>query len=80
MMTTDHRAVAILPVNDIEASQRFFERLGFHLPNSYGDYRILADGHGWQLHLTQAVEGWLKPGANPFALYLYTDEVGLPSA
>jgi catechol 2,3-dioxygenase-like lactoylglutathione lyase family enzyme len=74
-VTTDHCSVAILPVNDMEAAQRFFERLGFHVAKGYGDYRILADGQGWQLHLTKAVEGWLKPGANPFGLYLYTNEV-----
>ena len=27
------------------------------------------------LHLTDAVEGWLVPGRNPFGLYLYTDDV-----
>ena len=27
------------------------------------------------MHLTEAVEGWLKPGSNPFGLYLYTEEV-----
>jgi predicted lactoylglutathione lyase len=47
-ITTDHCAVAILPVNDMDAAQKFFERLGFHLAGAYGDYRILADGRGWQ--------------------------------
>jgi hypothetical protein len=32
-------------------------------------------GHGGHLHLTDAVEGWLVPGRNPFGLYLYTEDV-----
>ena len=30
-MTTDHRAIVILPVNGMDAAQRFFARLGFRL-------------------------------------------------
>jgi hypothetical protein len=40
-----------------------------------GSYRMLSDGCGGFLHLTQAVEGWLIPGRNPFGMYLYTEEV-----
>ena len=28
-----------------------------------------------QLHLTDAVEGWLVPGRNPFGLYFYMEDV-----
>ena len=37
-------------------------------------YRILSNGKG-QLHLTDAVEGWLVPGTNPFGLYFYMENV-----
>ena len=33
---------------------------------------MLADADGAEIHLTDAVEGWVVPGRNPFALYLYT--------
>jgi len=36
---------------------------------------MLRDGRGGELHLNQAVEGWLIPGRNPFGLYLYTENV-----
>lgn len=36
---------------------------------------MLSRGKGGYLHLTDAVEGWLVPGRNPFALYLYMEEV-----
>jgi catechol 2,3-dioxygenase-like lactoylglutathione lyase family enzyme len=73
---------AILPCNDLDASEAFYNRLGFSRPASErpaageeDTYRILADGKGGQLHLTNAVEGWLIRGKNPFALYLYTEDV-----
>jgi hypothetical protein len=34
---------AILPCNDLDAAQRFFERLE---PASFPEYRMMADGHG----------------------------------
>jgi len=73
---------AILPCNDLDASESFYNRLGFSRPQSEkpakredDNYRILSDGKGGHLHLTDAVEGWLVPGRNPFGLYLYTDDV-----
>ena len=73
---------AILPCNDLDASEAFYNRLGFSRPRSEkpakredDNYRILSDGKGGHLHLTDAVEGWLVPGRNPFGLYLYTDDV-----
>src|SRR5262245_52355374 len=72
--------VAILPCNDLDASERFYARLGFTRPDdekpAHDDtYRMLSNGKGGFLHLTDAVEGWLAPGRNPFGLYLYLDDV-----
>ena len=36
---------------------------------------MLSDGHGGFVHLTRAVAGWLRVGANPFGLYLYRKDV-----
>ena len=70
---------AILPCNDLGASERFYNRLGFARPDSRrpesDTYRILSNGKGGYLHLTDAVEGWLIPGRNPFGLYLYLEDV-----
>ncbi len=81
-MGTAHALTAILPCNDLNASEAFYNRLGFSRPESErpasgadDTYRILSDGKGGQLHLTDAVEGWLIPGRNPLGLYLYTEEV-----
>ena len=38
-------------------------------------YRILADGEGGAIHLTDAVKGWLVPGRNPSGLYLYSEDI-----
>ncbi len=68
--------VAILPCNDLAASERFYARLGFvRQPGGAAEYLILSNGRGGELHLTQAVAGWLVPGRNPFALYLRAEEV-----
>jgi hypothetical protein len=73
---------AILPCNDLDASEAFYNRLGFSRPDSErpppgeaDSYRMLADGKGAGLHLTDAVQGWLIKGRNPFGLYLYTPDV-----
>lgn len=73
--------VATLPCNDLDASEAFYNRLGFSRvrrdgapPQWESNYRILTD-KGGELHLTDAVEDWLVPGRNPFGLYLYTDDV-----
>jgi len=74
-MAIPHTLTAILPCNNLDASEAFYKRLGFELKNQYPDYRLLADGKGAELHLTKAAEDWLVPGRNPFGLYLYTDRV-----
>jgi hypothetical protein len=73
---------AILPCNDLDLSERFYNRLGFSRPDSQrpaagepDTYRMLSNGEGGYLHLTDAVEGWLVPGKNPFGLYLYLEDV-----
>lgn len=72
---TDHRATAILPCNDLDVSQAFYERLGLRVTSDDPGYRIMEDGRGWHLHLTEAPEGWVVPGRNPFGIYLYVDDV-----
>ncbi|CCD87143.1 putative Glyoxalase family protein [Bradyrhizobium sp. ORS 285] len=81
-MTPSGSLVAILPCNDLDASERFYNRLGFTRPDSEkpaagepDTYRTLSNGHGGHLHLTDVVEGWLVPGRNPFGLYLYVEDV-----
>ncbi len=82
MTTPSGMLTAILPCNDLDASERFYNRLGFSRrdgerpPSGEDDsYRMLANGAGGFLHLTDAVEGWLIAGRNPCALYLYTEAV-----
>lgn len=66
--------LAVVPCNDLAHARAFYERLGLKVASDHGDYLILT-GHGTELHLTQAVEGWLVPGRNPFGLYLRTGAV-----
>ena len=49
------------------------------VPGEPDTYRILSNGKG-RLHLTDAVEGWLVPGRNPFGLYFYMQDVDLLAA
>src|SRR6185312_15527849 len=76
-MSRAHDLTAIVPCNDLDASEAFYARLGFRrAPGSEdGDYRMLSDGQGAEIHLNRAVDGWLVPGRNPFGLYLYTERV-----
>jgi catechol 2,3-dioxygenase-like lactoylglutathione lyase family enzyme len=71
-----HAVVAIVPCTDIDASTAFYARLGLEVTSDHGRYRILADGRGWQLHLSSEVpSGWVLPGKNPNGLYLYVEDV-----
>jgi len=81
-MSPSGTLVAILPCNDLDASERFYARLGFVRPDNErpapgqaDTYRMLSNGKGGYLHLTDAVDGWLVPGRNPFGLYLYLEDV-----
>jgi hypothetical protein len=72
----DQRLTAILPCNDLDAAQAFFERLGFRREEGSPDeYRMMSDGRGSFIHLNRAVKGWLQAGRNPFGLYLYREDV-----
>ncbi|WP_343520823.1 VOC family protein [Sphingomonas sp.] len=71
----DHRIAAIMPCHDLDRSQAFYERLGFALESDYGDYRILTDGKGWDLHLRAEDMSKLQAPYNPFGLYLYVEDV-----
>jgi hypothetical protein len=68
---------AIIPCNDIDAAERWWAQLGFDRAGDEagGDYRMMSDGGGGEVHLRRAVEGWLVPGRNPFGLYLATSRV-----
>lgn len=74
-MTRQQTLTAILPCNDMAVSRAFYEKLGFVVDGDYGDYLIMAHPCGAELHLQPAVEGWLVPGQNPFALYFYIEDV-----
>jgi hypothetical protein len=74
-VTRRHSLTAILPCNDLDASEAFYARLGFTHREGDDGYRMLSDGRGGELHLNAAVEGWLVPGRNPFGLYLYAENV-----
>ena len=70
-----HQAAAILPCNDIDATQAFYERLGFAMTAGDPGFRILADGKGWQIALRPAERGWVIPERNSHGLYLYCEDV-----
>ncbi|KAK0330013.1 hypothetical protein LTR94_034520, partial [Friedmanniomyces endolithicus] len=62
----DHRAVAIVPSSNLDASEAFYRRLNFTVVSDYGHYRILEDGRGGHLHLTH-LAGWPRNiEDNPF--------------
>jgi hypothetical protein len=76
-MDRTRNVTAIIPCNDIDAAEAWWNRLGFTRPadQDWGDYRMLDDGEGGEVHLTAAVEGWVVPGRNAFGVYIYTDRV-----
>jgi len=59
---TAQTLTAIVPCNDLDASEAFYNRLGFERrdkdkppPGTDDSYRILENDAGGALHLTQAV-------------------------
>lgn len=68
---------AIIPCNDVDAAERWWNKLGFSRPaeQDFDDYRMLSDGEGGEVHLQAAVKNWLVPGQNPFGVYIYTRRV-----
>ena len=72
---------AIVPCNDLDRSEAFYNRLGFSRPDEDrpadpvdDGYRLLRNADGGGLHLTGAEDGWLVNGRNPFGLYLYSSD------
>lgn len=76
-MALKHTAVAIIPCNDLDESQAFYERLGFSVRSNYEvhGYRILDDEQGASVHLTRVDPGWVTPDRNAFGLYFYSEDV-----
>ena len=70
-------ATAIIPCRDIDEAERWWNRLGFSRPadQGYDDYRMLSDCQGGEIHLNRDQTGWVRPGENPFGIYLYTPRV-----
>jgi len=76
-MEMKHSAVPIIPCDDLDASQQFYERLGFKLTAAYPHqgYRILHDELGASIHLTFTEPGWVAPDRNAHGIYLYSENV-----
>lgn len=76
-MDIRHRAVAILPCRDLEASTAFYGRLGFAVVSDYPHhgYRILEDGGGASVHLTRVAPGSIDPNRNAHGVYFYCERV-----
>jgi catechol 2,3-dioxygenase-like lactoylglutathione lyase family enzyme len=72
---TQHHAIPILPCNDIETTQAFYERLGFEVVGGDTGFRILTDLAGWQIALRPAEQGWVIPNRNSHGIYLYCEDV-----
>lgn len=68
---------AIVPCNDLDAAEAWWNRLGFRRPagQGYDEYRMLSDGRGGEVHLGKAVPGWVVAGRNPFGVYVSTPDV-----
>lgn len=74
-MTTEHQVVPILPCNDLDKTQAFYELLGFAVVGGDAGFRIMADGKGWRISLRQAEHGWVIPERSSHGLFLYTEDV-----
>lgn len=77
-----HSLTTILPCSDVDASERFYRRLGFlrrgaeaQMAAAADTYRILHDADGVGLHLRQAEPGWLIPGRNALGLFYMRENV-----
>jgi len=77
-LSEKRRVVAVVLCNDLKASEAFCNELGFHRDvngEDYGDYIMLSDAGGAEIHLNTAAEDWLAPGKSPFGLYFCADNV-----
>jgi catechol 2,3-dioxygenase-like lactoylglutathione lyase family enzyme len=70
-------AVPIIPSNDLDETQAFYERLGFGVTSNYPaqGYRILHNSSGASVHLTRTDPGWVDPERNAYGIYLYAADV-----
>ena len=75
MTVIEHQLSPILPCNDIDATQAFYERLGFTAVAGDDGFRIMRDEKGWQIALRPAERGWVIPDRNSHGLYLYCEDV-----
>jgi catechol 2,3-dioxygenase-like lactoylglutathione lyase family enzyme len=77
MMDIKHSAVAIVPCDDMDASQAFYEQLGFQATAIYPHhgYRILHDAKGASIHLTRVEPGCVDPERNAHGIYFYAENV-----
>jgi catechol 2,3-dioxygenase-like lactoylglutathione lyase family enzyme len=77
-----HMAVAIVPSEDLDASQAFYERLGFRVTSDYGahGYRILHDAGGASVHLTRVEAGTVDPATTAHGIFFYSEEVAVLAA
>lgn len=72
------RVVAVIPYNDLKATEAFYRLLGFKRePGAadYGDYFMLVESGGAEIHLTKAPLGSLTPGKSPFGVYFHANNV-----
>lgn len=76
-MDAKHSAVAIIPCDDLDASQVFYGRLGFRPTAAYPHhgYRILHDAQGASLHLSRTEPGWVDPERNAHGVYFHAENV-----
>lgn len=76
-MDQTQAAVPIVPCNDLDQSQAFYERLGFSLTSVFPlqGYRILHNEAGVSIHLTGTPEGWVVAERNAHGIYLYSKDV-----
>ena len=76
-MELKHSAVPIIPCNDLDESQAFYERLGFTATSVYEaeGYRIMHDAKGAGIHLTGTEPGWVVPERNANGVYFYSEDV-----
>jgi catechol 2,3-dioxygenase-like lactoylglutathione lyase family enzyme len=76
-MKPSHSAVAIIPCNDLDQTQAFYEVLGLRSVSNpeFPGYRILRDSGGACVHLTEIDPGCVVPERNVFGLYFYSEEV-----
>jgi catechol 2,3-dioxygenase-like lactoylglutathione lyase family enzyme len=76
-MDITHAAVAIIPCCDLDASQAFYEQLGFEATSNFEahGYRILHDPRGASVHLTRVAPDWLDRERNAHGVYYYAENV-----